>query len=239
MSDERRPAIICFHGHGSNGTIFQHQAQNLVHILGTRFRFLFIDSPITTPQPGVGVRPFFADVKPYRRWHQDEKTVGLFDVTTEEIERERRLVRDTIGAVFDREQRNGPGVVGVMGFSQGTRVATALCLDPGLAAHIKFAIMICGIGPSLPLTAEPLSPTLDFLSIHVQGNADPWAARGARLSREYFNQKFAKTVKFIGGHEVPTRIKDVEKIAREIMVVYDSAPAFMVTNQVVPSPLSV
>lgn len=61
MLSEMRPAIICLHGHGSNGAIFQYQSRKITQVLGTRFRFLFIDSPITTPHPGVGVQPYFAE----------------------------------------------------------------------------------------------------------------------------------------------------------------------------------
>ena len=227
MLPEKRPAIICLHGHGSNGAIFQYQSRKITQVLGTRFRFLFIDSPITTPQPGVGVQPYFAEVKPYRRWHQDANTIGLFDVTPEDIDRERRLVRHNLANVIEHERQNGPGVVGVMAFSQGTRVATALCLDPELGVDIKFAIMICGICPSLPLTAEPLSRTLDILSVHVQGSTDPWSSKGTRLSKEYFNQKSSSVETFKGGHEIPAKSQDVDNIAGKVMVEYDcdSVPA--------------
>ncbi|CRL30865.1 unnamed protein product [Penicillium camemberti] len=237
MLPEMLPAIICLHGHGSNAAIFQYQSRKITQVLGTRFRFLFIDSPITTPQPGVGVLPYFATVKPYRRWHQDANTIGLFDVTPEDIDRERRLVRDNLAEVIERERQNGPGIVGVMAFSQGARVATALCLDPELGVDIKFAIMICGVCPSLPLTAEPLSRTLDIVSVHVQGSTDPWSSKGTRLSKQYFNQKLVSIVRFKGGHEIPAKSQDVDNIACKIMVEYDcdSVP----TAPVAPAMVSV
>ncbi|KAF7719428.1 FSH1 domain-containing protein [Penicillium ucsense] len=135
---EQKPAILCFHGHGSNGEIFKTQSQKIVRLLSPRFQFLFLDSPITTSQAGVGVQPHYAHIKPFRRWHQDENTIGLFDATMEDVQRERKVVRDHLRLVIERERRQGAGagVVGVMGFSQGTRVATALCLDPELGRDI-------------------------------------------------------------------------------------------------------
>lgn len=170
------------------------------------------------------MQPYYAQLKPYRRWHQDGNTIGLFDVTAEDVERERRIVRDFLKGVIDHENGTsgpGAGVVGVMGFSQGTRVATAVCLDPELGKHIKFAIMICGVCPSLPLSAAEirLSRPLDIMSVHVQGSGDPWSAKGTRLSKQYFNQTLATVVRFKGGHEIPVKTGDVQSIAR-VMVEY-------------------
>ncbi|KAF5858314.1 hypothetical protein ETB97_004594 [Aspergillus alliaceus] len=243
MNSETKPAIICLHGHGSSGEIFQAQSQNLTRVLSPHFRFLFLNSPITTAQAGVGVPLYYAHIKPHRRWHQDRNTIGLFDVTVEDVERERRVVRDSLKDVIERERRNGPGagVVGVMGFSQGTRVATAVCLDPELGRDIKFAIMICGICPSLPLSAAEtqVSRPLDIVSVHVQGIGDPWLAKGTRLSKQYFNQRLATVVRFKGGHEIPVKTGDVQNIA-EVMAEYrdrdrgeyDSVPAVEVASEV-------
>ncbi|BCR97998.1 putative oxidoreductase [Aspergillus luchuensis] len=224
MNADTKPAIICLHGHGSSGEIFRTQAQKLTQVLSPHFRFLFLNSPITTPQAGVGVQPYYAHMKPYRRWHQDGNTIGLFDVTAEDVERERRIVRDFLKGVIDHENGTsgpGPGVVGVMGFSQGTRVATAVCLDSELGKYIKFAIMICGVCPSLPLSAAEIrvSRPLDIMSVHVQGSGDPWSAKGTRLSKQYFNQTLATVIRFKGGHEIPVKTGDVQSIAR-VMVEY-------------------
>ncbi|KAL4902781.1 hypothetical protein BDW74DRAFT_180480 [Aspergillus multicolor] len=223
MTTEPKPAILCLHGHGSNGAIFRTQCQQLSNALSPHFRLLFLNSPITTPQAGVGVHPHYAHIKPYRRWHQDPNTIGLFDVTAEDVERERRIVRESLKEVIERERASGSAVVGVMGFSQGTRVAVAVCLDPELGRNIKFAIMVCGIGPELSLgTASGLGspgnagaprPSLDIVSVHVQGSADPWSAKGTRLMRQYFNPGLATVVRFQGGHEIPVKTGDVQRIA--------------------------
>lgn len=132
-------------------------------------------------------------------------------------------MRDSLKDVIERERRNGPGagVVGVMGFSQGTRVATAVCLDSELGRDIRFAIMICGICPSLALSAAEtqVSRPLDIVPVHVQGSGDPWLAKGTRLSKQYFNQRLATVVRFKGRHEIPVTTSDVQNIA-EVMAEY-------------------
>lgn len=239
-SEEALPAIVCLHGHGSNGSIFELQSHKLMQVLGTHFRFLFLDSPITTAKPGVGVLPYYADVTPYRRWQQDEKIVGLFDVTIEDVERERALIRQNLVEIMEAERKNGgPGVVGVMGFSQGARVATAICQDPELGQHIKLAIMVCGISPSLPLTSGPLRKTLDIPSIHIQGSNDPWKAKGTRLAKECFDQQQARVVGFTGGHEIPNKLPEVVKIADEVIAAYGATTLPEPAIQPSPLPISV
>ncbi|KAI1085701.1 serine hydrolase FSH [Whalleya microplaca] len=215
------PVIFCLHGHGTNATIYRHQARNIVQVLKPKFRFVFVESPIETTQAGTGVLPIFADVKPYRRWHHDENVIGSFDVTADDIEQERHRVRDTLAEHIERERP-----VGIMAFSQGTRVANALCLDRELGAHIKFIVNICGFSGLLPLTSELEHRTLDLPSIHVQGSADPWAVKAARFSKGYFNQACATTIKFRGGHEVPTGLGEVVKIADAMIAAYNSSKTF-------------
>ncbi|KAJ5087472.1 serine hydrolase FSH [Penicillium angulare] len=220
MSQDTKPTILCLHGHGSSAEIFQTQSQKVTQALSPHFRFLFLDSPITTSQPGVGVRPHYAHIKPYRRWNQDEKVIGLFGVTEEDVRQERQLVRDTLKDVLERERRDGAnaGVVGLMAFSQGTRIATAICQDTELGKDIKFAIIICGVSPPLSLSTPEmlLPPPLNIASVHVQGSTDPWLTNGTKLSKHYFDQSLAKTVKFTGGHEVPVKTFDVENICEVI-----------------------
>lgn len=217
ITDASLPVILCLHGHGTNGSIYRYQARTVVQVLAPKFRFVFVDSPLETPQPGPGVPPFLADAKPYRRWHHDENTAGFFDLTAGDIESERRQVRDTLAGHIERDQP-----VGIMAFSQGTRVATALCLDHGLGANIKFVIMICGAAPLLPLATGLQPQMLNLPSIHVQGSADPWFGRAKRLVQEYFNPKCAKTIRFHTGHEVPSRLREAEQISDEVIAAYES-----------------
>ncbi|GKT90328.1 oxidoreductase [Colletotrichum tofieldiae] len=143
----RLPAILCLHGQGTNGNIFSHQSRALVKSLRDRFRFIFIDSPFASWQPGPGVIPTYVDVKPYRRWHYDRAQIDT-GVSAEAVDVERVRVRTLISHHFEAEsEENGKGIVGIMAFSHGTRVATGLCLDDELGPHIKIAILISPVFP--------------------------------------------------------------------------------------------
>ncbi|KAI0169666.1 oxidoreductase [Hypoxylon sp. FL1284] len=224
------PVMLCLHGHGTNGAFFAHQARNLTRALRQRFRFEFVESPIETSQPGLGMLPHFADVRPYRRWHHDAGAVGSFDVTADDAARERALVRDVLAAKISELRP-----VGIMAFSHGTSVAASLCRDPELGAGIRFAFLICGLAGLLPLGDESeegggegkklLPLPLDLPTVQAQGDSDLWAAKAARLAkRSIFDPERARVVKFRGKHEVPVAMADVTKITREVIAMYEALP---------------
>lgn len=225
------PIILCFHGAGTNGMIFEIQARSIIQSLKTKFNFLFLNAPFSS-LPGPGITTFFSDLKPYFRWHCDLLSTERFNVGIDEIESERMTVRTML--LNELEKHGNQNIVGVMAFSQGTRVATAFCLDEELGKDIKFCIIIAGTFPILPLSRHskeghgavsprvdqgPLSPVsrLQIPSLHVRGLRDPWLPEGKRLLRTYYNEDQALTVEFNGGHQVPVANKDVEQIQKGVM----------------------
>lgn len=144
--------------------IFQIQARSIIQSLKTEFNFLFLNAPFTS-LPGPGVTTSFSDLKPYVRWHCDRLSAERFDVGMDEIESERMTVRTLL--LNQLEKYGSHKIVSVMAFSQGTRVATAFCLDEELGKDIKFAIMIAGMFPILSLSRnseedhDTVSPCLD------------------------------------------------------------------------------
>lgn len=143
-----RPRIACFHGGGSNSTIFSIQSAQLSELL-CEFEFVFFDGPFERG-PGPGVLPAFRNDGPFRSWFTTDPS-GLevsngsgFDGDEDGIERIYRLM-----------DAKGPGGewVGVMGFSQGTRPAGGVLLDvqrgerksvPG--RNIRFGVLCMGGG---------------------------------------------------------------------------------------------
>ncbi|KAL0943249.1 oxidoreductase [Colletotrichum truncatum] len=224
----RLPAILCLHGQGTNGTIFSHQSQALVKSLSDRFRFIFIDSPFTSWQPGPGVIPVYADLKPYRRWHYDKAQIET-GVSAEAVDVERARVRALISRHFETEsEKTGEGIVGIMAFSHGTRVATGMCLDDELGPHIKIAILISPVFPCLSVGASTDSPedgkirrNLDVRLVQVHGTSDPWAPGGNRLVRTHFSASLTRTVTFTGSHQVPSAARDVATVAREVISAWE------------------
>lgn len=222
------PTIICIHGQGTNGAIFRLQARRIVQALQHRFRFVFVDAPFGA-LPGPGVLPAFAGLGPFLRWHCDDNTLDKFDITLDELEAERDQARALLAGSLE-----GNDVVGVMAFSQGTRVATGLMLDEdGLGSRLKFAILICGTFPALLVggtagkqnggaqssLAKP-NQVLEIPSIHLQGSYDPWSTEGVRLKNTYYAPDLAKTVKFNGGHQVPAGTKEAAEVAMWVLEMF-------------------
>lgn len=210
------PTILCIHGQGTNSAIFRLQARRIVQPLEKSFRFVFVDAPFECP-PGPGVVPVFSELAPFLRWHLDETTLDKFDITREELDAERKASRALLSDHIDKiNQQGGAGVVGIMAFSQGTRVATGLMMDPELRGNIKFAVLICGTFPVLSVardgTAATPSSKLDIPSIHLHGSYDPWQAEGIRLKQTYFDEKLVSTIKFSGGHQVPAGSKETDEV---------------------------
>ncbi|KAH7340070.1 serine hydrolase FSH, partial [Pyrenochaeta sp. MPI-SDFR-AT-0127] len=218
------PTVLCLHGAGTNSKIFQMQTRTLIDALQTNFRFVFVDAPFES-RPGPGVIPLFANNKPYLWWHCDENAAEQFDITVAQV-RERRLqVRGLLASRLQEEN-----VVGIMAFSQGTRVATGLCLDSELGSRIKFAILIAATFPALPVEDDlgRLSKYLDVKadvamakrlripSVHVQGSVDPWAAEGDCLRRIYYDDEKAVKITFKGGHTVPVVKREVSQVVKAV-----------------------
>ena len=56
------------------------------------FQFVFLDAPFES-LPGPGVGSFFNSLKPFFRWHCDQRAVDTFDIDADEVECERETVR--------------------------------------------------------------------------------------------------------------------------------------------------
>ncbi|KAL8724354.1 MAG: hypothetical protein Q9181_006865, partial [Wetmoreana brouardii] len=103
------PCLLCLHGGGTSAYIFNIQTRRLQRALAKHFRFVFVDAPFECPA-GPGVLPFFEGLGPYRRW---------IDENGSDEDKVRPLIRKTIA-------EDGGNFVGVLGFSQGARLALGL-----------------------------------------------------------------------------------------------------------------
>jgi hypothetical protein len=131
-----RPRIFCLHGHGTSANIFQIQLRRLESLLAPYFELVFVDAPFPSP-PGPGVLPFFDGAGPFWRW-----STGPPRPRPGVLEGEALLGRDGMGGrrrEYDEERRiwnvvqsvletEGGEWAGVIGFSQGARVAAGLLL---------------------------------------------------------------------------------------------------------------
>src|SRR5579862_9027674 len=149
------PRILCIHGAGSSGAIFRIQSRKIQHALRNEFRFVFVQAPFKS-QAGPGVYPVFEGAGPFYRWQCDSSASTVFDITDSEIANERRIVREYLEKVLSDD--DGAPFVGIMAFSQGTRVTTGLLLDQqrkrghNHVPSMRFVVLLNGTCPPLPLT---------------------------------------------------------------------------------------
>ena len=219
------PRILCLHGGGTSGIIFSMQTRKLQHALRQHFRFVFVDGPFETI-PGPGVMPFFEGCGPFWRW---VKTVGRNDIEV------RQVLRKIL-------QEEGGPFVGVLGFSQGARLAAGILLEQQEQGQVegqklRFAVCVNGTYPALILAKESSlasQPTRDaeltewdesynlhihLPSVHIHGDQDPYLY-GSRLLARCFDPQTAKVFEFDNGHHLPTSASDTERVAEEILRIH-------------------
>ena len=124
-------------------------------------------------QPGPGVLPFFDGCGPFKRWvnfpvpPSETKSGKSSNVLPAEVE---DLVRSTVRRIHS----TGGQVVGLIGFSQGTRVVSGLLKCAEIVKELKekgepvddldwcdwnFGVIICGSFPP-PLLAQSITSAL-------------------------------------------------------------------------------
>ena len=219
------PRILCLHGGGTSELIFTFQTRKLIGALQSHFRLVFLDAPLDSG-PGPGVVPVFETAGPFHQW-----------IATNEAEEE--LVRSTLQRALAQE--DGAPVVGVLGFSQGTRIATGLLQEQerthAVAPHLCFGVLINGSYPPLRQRSNPSTvlprftesapgPWIDaheacvhLPSVHVHGRSDQFLDRSRLLARCY-DPTTATIMEFDNGHHLPTSDEDTKAIAAEIVRIY-------------------
>lgn len=227
--DPRLPRILCLHGGGTSKLIFKFQARKLIRALRPHFRLVFIDAPFESG-PGPGVLPVFEGAGPFYEW-----------LTKDEKEEEQ--VRLTLQKKLHED--DGAPVVGVLGFSQGTRIAAGLLHEQentrGVAPSLSFGVFLNGNYPPLrqPSHSSTVIPTItEFTqreslkewndthegiihlpSVHVHGRQDYLLPR-SRLLAQCFDPNTATVFEFDNGHHLPVGEDDTQKIADEIVRIY-------------------
>ncbi|KAI4283258.1 MAG: hypothetical protein L6R38_002300 [Xanthoria sp. 2 TBL-2021] len=157
------PRILCLHGGGSNARIFQAQCRVLRAELLPYFRFVFVNAPYPS-EPGPDVTSVYKNFGQYRRWLRSGAHHPHVPAqeAVEEIENALTLAKDQ----SDRQGATGEWV-GVLGFSQGAKVALSLLLRQQdyaakLGKHFapdnfRFAVSMAGRAPLVSLDQDMLS----------------------------------------------------------------------------------
>ena len=218
------PCLLCIHGGGTSASIFKIQTTRLQRALSGHFRFVFVDGPFEC-EAGPGVLPFFDGMGPYRRWINEEG----FDE-----DKVRPLLRK-------RMAEDGGQFVGVLGFSQGARLALGLLhekqeMEPEAFYELRFGVFICGTYPPLGLSSslfevapiaqfeshswdEKHENILSIPSIHVIGDNDPYRHK-SRLLAQCSEPSSASIMRFRMGHHLPVLPADTQRLADGILNLY-------------------
>ncbi|KAI9839498.1 MAG: hypothetical protein M1819_002123 [Sarea resinae] len=229
--DHRLPKILCLHGGGSSAAIFSIQTRKLRHALRNDFRFVFVDAPFEC-EAGPGVLPIFEGSGPFSEWLRDGQS-----------EQQEAKQLEVVQAILDDVlQEQGP-FAGVLGFSQGARIAAGLLLREeeqrledertGICRdYLHFGVFLCGTFPAIQWsTPSPQSVSKsdvrrhDLVStptVHLHGSHDPWRMESKLLLARFFDPLHASVMDFSGGHNLPLLGSDTDKLAKLIMAVYRS-----------------
>jgi predicted esterase len=134
----------------------------------------------------------------------------------------RKLIDETV------RSRGGYGrVVGVLGFSQGAKLAAGLLLEQQLRGKggegFKFGVFMMGVTPPLSSNSLPVEQKKTLItvpSVHVVGLDDPWLSEGRKLYDEHFDWKTARKMEFQVGHRLPIVEAETKQVTDEILRLY-------------------
>ena len=223
---QQKPRVLMLHGGGTSATIFSIQTRKVQWALKQYFDFQFLDAPWQSP-PGPGVLPVFADAGPFYRWarwygHEDGN-----------------LLKERLKDKFN--EPGGPWV-GVLGFSQGGRLAAGLLWEqergkldhllPGL--DFKFGVFVGASYPILHLSHGPKGAfnerdrrdwdpkylhSINVPSVHCQGLMDPVLPLAQTMER-CFDPKLAKVMTPNIPHQMPLEEDQNKELCDAILEAY-------------------
>lgn len=188
------PRLLCLHGGGTTAAIFRRQCRSLVRSFAPQFRLVFADAPYLTDAPGTDAAALVAVYPParygpFRCWLRrlpecvaQEALVGYDapaavwrEADTEAVAAIERAMRKAMTA--DDEAGGRGEWVGLVGFSQGAKIAASVLFETQLrrdarvssgetkhhfaGADWRFGILLAGRAPLVSLN-ELNSPLEGF-----------------------------------------------------------------------------
>lgn len=190
-------ALLCLHGFTMHGAGLRRIMTGIAARLEDSVELVFPDAPHTASEESVrGLAAHLGGWRaaaPHLEWWNASKD-GL---TYEGWDASREVLR--------KEAARHPAV-GVLGFSQGAGVAAAIAGEArrGTFPELDFAILIAGFAPRAVDIAPLLEPPLPLPSLHIWGDADPFAKHSPRLAT-HFAEESRQVVNWAGPHAIPQR----------------------------------
>lgn len=257
------PRILCLHGGGTNSRIFRAQCRIIRRHVEHSFRLVFPDAPYHS-KPGPDVTSVYADWGPFRSWTKPQTGALGYPFSTPPHLAHRVLLpadewhpSEVIAAIdaaitesIDRDDAAGATGqwVGLLGFSQGAKLAASLLLREqyltelstlsyqsrlhnDMFLNFRFAVLLAGRGPLVTLHTSLESffgsgedvrePVLKLPTVHVHGLQDEGLAFHRSLRDLCCVAESTKTVEWEGNHRVPIKAPDVAAVVRALTAIYE------------------
>ena len=234
------PRLLCLHGGGTNARIFRMQCRVLEKQLGHNFRLVYAQGPLTGVEPGPDVTSVYKDFGPFRGWLRDNRAPVVW--TSRDIAAGIDAALALAMTADDAAGATGDWV-GLLGFSQGAKVAASILYRQQRCggSSFRFAVLFAGRGPLVWLMPEiPLPPGLVdaatpstlpapawlpqgsdehilwLPTIHVHGLNDAGLDSHRDLLRDYCHPLQVTLLEWEGDHRMPIKSRDVEVIVQQI-----------------------
>lgn len=182
------PRILCLHGGGTNARIFAAQCRVLRAALSSTFRLVFAEAPFPS-RPGPDVVSVYGTWGPFKSWLrlQDGDAPGLDSVDIVEA-----VDASLADAMIGDDALGATGQwVGLLGFSQGAKMAASLLLRQQARATFsrhsristfRFAVLFAGRAPLVALD-NSLQLVGGYLADAVQISSSAWRPPAKDLGR--------------------------------------------------------
>ncbi|KAK4696841.1 hypothetical protein P7C71_g1153, partial [Lecanoromycetidae sp. Uapishka_2] len=238
----RLPLIACFHGGGSNAAVMSLQCARLQKMFQHTFEFVYFEAPFIR-SAGPGVLPGFKDYGPFKTWFKideegNEKSDGSgYDYHDNDgIERVLKLM------LAEGEAQEW---VGVLGFSQGTRVVGGLLreqqkrIEAGEKCEIilKFGVLCMGgAGPMLSKSfhdslferygvvasneVSHMEERIAIPTLHLHGLKDINLNNGRKQLATFYEADSTRLLEINYHHAMPWEQSDIAEFAKMIMELY-------------------
>jgi predicted esterase len=216
-SDLHLPRILCLHGGGTNARIFRAQCRGILKHLQDEFRFVFAQAPFLSIA-GPDVLSVYKEWGPFQRWLLASPGDAESRDTVTELD---RVVED---AMNQDTMKGATGEwVGVLGFSQGAKLAASLLYRQQESHSLsktkfRFGVLLAGSAPLAQLDPDcGLYPdsVLSIPTIHMHGLHDPGLHRHRQLYASC-RRGTARLLEWDGHHRIPIKTKDLLPLVQQI-----------------------
>ncbi|KAG4031504.1 hypothetical protein MFRU_009g02750 [Monilinia fructicola] len=223
------PRLLCLHGGGTNAVIFIMQCRALSLHLKPYFRLVFAEAPFECG-PGPDVTSVYGDFGPFKRWLGWLPEHAVINARDEVI-----AIEESIEKAMREDDAKGAtgGWVGLLGFSQGAKIAGSLLLRRQIREEggrdlegqdWRFAVLMAGRAPLISLEREQdrwgqvdENDILTLPTIHVHGMKDPGLDYHKELLNIWCERGSAQLIEWDGNHRIPIKSADVEAVVTPML----------------------